>query len=514
MAKALPYIGEHAGYPALIVDGQPFVGLGGELKNSSFSSLEYMEEHVWPNLRPLGLNVAILPIAWENIEAEEGNFTFDLLDGLLAQARRENMRLILLWFGLWKNGESMYAPAWAKRDTRRYQRCRHEGGGLSDTISPLCAEGVEADARAFSRLMRHLRETDAQEQTVLMVQVENEMGFLGSERDFSEAANAAFGQRIPEALQSLYETQGDWSEAFGEDAPEFFMAWHYALATERIARAGKAEYALPLYVNTWLEQFPERPGVHPSGGPTARVMPIWKAGAPSLCLIAPDIYDSDFAGVCDAYRRPENPLLIPEARRDPVTASNVFYAIGHYRALVYSPFGIEEFLENDQPKPDSALMEELSSLARAFCCEATAPYLRESYGLLREALPFLLEHWGDMRGFIKKNNHEQGTLLSMRHCDLMLTYAPEETAKPGSAGIVVEAAPNVFYLLGLRFSAEILPRRNSGQQVTLLRLEEGCFREGRWQAGRILNGDERVQTRVGDRAAVIKIEVCLSKIQS
>ncbi len=504
-----PYMAiDEFGFGTLYVDDMPWMGLGGELKNSSFSSLEYMDKHVWPNLRPLGLDTVITPIAWENVEPVEGEFCFELLDGLIDQARREGVRLILLWFGLWKNGESMYTPGWVKRDTARFFRARQHTGGLSDTVSPLCDAGVEADARAFARLMRHLKEYDGDKCTVICVQLENEIGFLGSERDFSGAANAAFAAPVPDPVAALCGKPGNWSAVLAEDAPEWFMGWHYACAVERIAKAGKAEYALPLYVNAWLEQFPERPGSHPSGGPIAKLMQLWQAGAPSIDAFAPDIYVSDFAGVCESYTRHGNPLLIPEARRDPVTASNAFWAFGQHCAIVFAPFGIDEFMDNAAPAPDPALAASLNIDWGSFNCAGTAPYLIRSYEVLREARPLLLAHRQDMRAFLKRSNHDRGTILSMRECDLVITYFNEEKGKPGTAGIVIELSPSEFLIMGCRFSVQPLPKRNSGQHLTLVRLEEGELLGGEWKPGRVLNGDERGQLRAGDQAGAFKVTVC------
>ena len=115
-----------------------------------------MEKQVWPRLKELNLNTVLLPVAWENIEKEEGVYDFSLLEELIFQARREKMKLILLWFGLWKNGESTYVPGWVKRDSGRFFRARYKGGELSQTISPLCKNAVKADARAFTAFMEKI----------------------------------------------------------------------------------------------------------------------------------------------------------------------------------------------------------------------------------------------------------------------------------------------------------------------------------------------------------------------
>ena len=152
--KELPRIEKTDGRWQLTVDGRPMLLFSGEIHNSSASSAEYMEECVWPYLRPLNMNAVIAPVYWQLIEPREGEFDFELLDALIDQARRESMRLALLWFGLWKNGESTYVPDWVKRDQRRFFWARDSYGRPIYTISPFCDAAIEADARAFARLIR------------------------------------------------------------------------------------------------------------------------------------------------------------------------------------------------------------------------------------------------------------------------------------------------------------------------------------------------------------------------
>ena len=212
----------------------------------------------------------------EFLEPAPGEFDFTLPDGLIAQARREGVKLVLLWFGLWKNGNSTYVPAWMKEDRETYFAMRTRQGREVDAISPLCQAGVDRDAAAFAALMAHLRDTDL-ERTVVMVQVENEMGLLGDCRDFSPQAEEAYQREIPQEMADLTGASGTWDQAFGEDAPEKFMVYHYAKATEKIAAVGKREYPIPLYVNAWLEQYPWVPGTYPCGGPIAGA---WISGRP------------------------------------------------------------------------------------------------------------------------------------------------------------------------------------------------------------------------------------------
>lgn len=510
--KNIPYIGPDGnGVPVLYVDHKPFLMIGGELHNSAASSLEFMEKEVWPYLRPFAINTVIFPIAWECIEPEEGTFDFSLLKGLIDQVRREGLRIVLLWFGLWKNGESFYVPSWVKEDYRRFFRARYQDGQPSDTVSPLCEAAVEADRKAFCQLMQYLYEYDHEEQTVVMVQVENEIGFLKAERDFSEAAESAYQSVVPEVLcRAGGFPEGSsltWEEAYGEDAPETFMAYHYARAVEKIAAAGKAVYPLPMYVNAWLKQHPDRPGVYPSGGPVWSMIPVWKAAAPSLDLIAPDIYLPDLKSVCESYSVCDNPLFIPEARRDPVTASNVFYALGGLNALGFSPFAIEDFLRDDLETPDVQLLAALNIDMSGFNCTGTGPYLKRSYEVLGGLYPILLERRGTgrMKAFIRSNPLERGTILPMEDYDIQLDYLPGVT---GSAGIIL-AEKDGFYISGCNVKFTPLPKKGSRRYVTVVRLEEGAFREGIWQRGRILNGDELRENTLPDMAETKFVRICL-----
>ena len=230
---------EENGNAALYVDGREFFILGGEVHNSVPSDLDYMDRFVWNQLKELPLNTLLVPVHWEEVEREKGSFDFSTVQKVIDRARKAGIRLVFLWFGLWKNGASNYVPAWMKRDSSRYFRARHRGGMASETVSPFCEEAVKADAAAFAEFMRFLREYDGQEHTVIMIQVENEVGFLGSERDFGEAAQAKYREQIPEAVGRLYQVEGTWEQAFDYEAPEYFMSWYVAGAMEEIAGAGK-----------------------------------------------------------------------------------------------------------------------------------------------------------------------------------------------------------------------------------------------------------------------------------
>ena len=346
-----------------MVDGKPFLALSGELGNNTASSMENMRP-VWSKLTAGKLNSVLAAVSWAQVEPEEGTYEFGLMDGLIQEARRNNLKLVFLWFGSWKNGLSSYAPYWVKKDYKRFPRIRIKGGGTLELLSTFGTATRDADARAFRALMRHVKEVDGSQHTVIMMQVQNEVGVLRDSRDRCDAANAAFAGQVPKELMAYlqknketlapelreawavkgFKTTGTWEEVFGPGKPdsvdmpiqtmsppmsreeyetawrkmnwpsdEIFMAWHYARFVNKVTEEGKAEYNIPMFVNAWLQQ-PNTawPGTFPSGGPLPQVNDVWRAGAPAIDMLTPDIYLPDFDEVCERYVRNGNPLFIPE----------------------------------------------------------------------------------------------------------------------------------------------------------------------------------------------------------
>ena len=378
----LPQIRQNGAVKQFFVDDKPFIMLAGELHNSSPSSIEYMRP-IWDKLSALHLNTVIGAASWELVEPKEGNFDFSRVDDQINQARQRNMRLVLIWFATWKNAGSSYSPDWVKADPKRFPpmilKVRPDAGIGSflakymeeqgtGPLSPFGSDTVKADARAFAALMSHITDVDPQH-TVIMMQVENEIGSLGDSRDRSPIAEAAWAGPVPADLMNYltkhkdtllpeiqevwgkngYKTKGNWQQVFGENewADEVFMAYYMGRYVNEVAKEGKAQLNIPMYVNAWLGPQPkaELPGQWPSGGPVARVMDIYRAAAPSIDLFAPDIYVPDFKGTCALYARSGNPLFIPEARDQ---VGNLFWALGHHSALGWSPFGIEDLSPDGQ----------------------------------------------------------------------------------------------------------------------------------------------------------------------
>jgi beta-galactosidase GanA len=340
----VPRIASKDGRHALIVDGAPFLMLAAQVNNSS--AWPAAMPRVWPTMEALNVNTVEVPIAWEQIERKEGVFDFSYLDLLLAQARERDMRLVLLWFGTWKNTNPQYTPAWVKLNNTRFPRMRAADGTNHYALSPFGRETLAADRRAFAAFIRHLKQVDPQN-TVVMVQVQNEPGSYGLPRDHSPTANAAFAGPVPSALlRQMKKQPGNWSTVFGRDAELYFHAWHVARYIDQVAAAGKAVKPIPMYVNAALPGDPfkyQEPKSYASGGPANTVIDVYKAAAPHLDVLAPDIYNPDYKaylGFLDAYDRPDNPLLVPETGHAKEYARYFFEAMGR-GAIGWAPFGVD-----------------------------------------------------------------------------------------------------------------------------------------------------------------------------
>jgi hypothetical protein len=492
---AAPHLEKRGAATQLIVDGKPFLMLSGELHNSSSSSLEYMKP-IWAKLGALGLNTVVTPLSWELIEPREGTYDFTLVDGLLDQARQAHQRIVFLWLATWKNGMSSYAPVWVKQDTRRFTRVVEHGGEV-EVLSPMCAATEQADSRAFAALMQHIKKIDGREHTVLMMQVENEVGVLGDSRDRSEAADKAFASPVPAELtaylaahrgelypdlRDLWEahgakTAGSWAELFGdsERADEIFMAWHYARFIQAVAARGKAEYNIPMYVNTWLAGETTPPGGYPSGGPEPRVVDVWKAAGPEaagsgLDFYSPDLYAANFEEWCRRYHREGNPLYMPETRGGAAGAANVFYALGEEAGFGFSPFGIESEAAEKDP-------------------------LGESYKAIAAASSLLLEHQsaGDVHGFVLNGEHSTAEFTMngyMLHVSVDNVW--NKSVQSGF-GLIMADGKDAFLGVGKGFRVTLTPRDGSARKAGIAAVDEGVIEEGKWIPGRRLNGDEDEQ---------------------
>jgi beta-galactosidase GanA len=491
----LPRIVSERGKHALMVDGAPFLMLAAQTNNSS--NYPAVLPKVWPVVRELHANTVEIPIAWEQIEPVEGRFDFSWVDTLLAQARQNNVRLVPLWFGTWKNTNPSYTPEWVKGDPRRFPRMITREGKTHYVLSPHGAATLQADSRAFAALMRHFREVDPQH-TVIMVQVENETGSYGSPRDFSPEANRLFAGAIPAGLARRIGKSGTWTQAFGWKADQAFNAWHIARYVDAVAAAGQAELDLPMYANAALsDPFKEEGAQYgASGGPNWNVIDIWKVAAPHLSLVAPDIYDRDYAvnaKQLDHYARPDNALFVPENGNASEYSRFLWLALGK-GAIGWAPFGMDATGYSNFPlgakQLDADTLEAFASKYRLL-----APIARD-WAKLSFAHPAI--------GFAKpKDGSDQAATLGRWKVTAMygmwefgerdwtwiaMPRNPKADQPVGGAAII-QLGPDEFLLAGsdvrIRFALD-----GPGDSVQFLSVEEGTFDNGRWVMTRRWNGDQ------------------------
>ena len=348
--------------------------LGGELSNSAATSVEDIDE-VMPRMKALGVNTVLVPAYWEFVEPVEGQFDFTLIDRTIEVARQEQLHVVFLWFGVWKNSMSCYAPAWFKQDTKRFPRAMTAEGKQMEIASCFSDNVLQADLKAFSALMRHIREKDPQREVVIMMQIENEIGMLESARDHSPLAEKVYKQER-------------WAERYGMDeyADEKFMALSYARYVEHLAKAAREIHDMPLYVNAAMNSRGRRPGEYPSAGPLAHLIDFWHEGAPSIDLLAPDIYDTGFKSWCAQYAMPlrpqdggkvKNRLFIPESRCCENSGVRALYAFGEHRALGFSPFAIDQA----SPKETESVTKAYALLQQIFNFQLSIVNLK-TWGLL------------------------------------------------------------------------------------------------------------------------------------
>jgi hypothetical protein len=506
--KKLPHLARSSnGNTQLIVDGKPYLILGGELHNSSLSSAKFMDE-VFPAMKAQSINTLLGAVSWEDIEPKEGQFDFTQLDGVLQGARRNGMRLVLLWFGTYKNGLSTYVPGWVKRDVKRFPRVQIlKAGGVKkslEMISPLSEECVTADSKAFAALMQHLAEVDGEKHTVIMVQVENETGLLGDSRDRSKKTDDAFKKPVPQELlkhlsgSNLHSrfkkrfpkipTGGEhsWEDVFGagEPANEAFMAYHLSKFVGRVAASGRKEYQIPLYANTWLnfEDHSELEltglptvvgggqvaGGYPSGGPCPHMLDIWRLNTPALDFLAPDLYIQNYELICQLYSENGNPLFIPEMRRDAPGARRLWLSLATYGALGIGPFGIDTLAHI--VGREYKLISQVSSFLLA-----AAPEDRFGFFFDEEPLPNAKDKWTKIIGDYK---------VIIERCFVFGKQGP-------GAGMVIHLGAGKFLCVGRGFHVYFESVRKEATFTGILRAEEKEVGEdGVLHTLRVLNGDE------------------------
>lgn len=515
---AQPHLEKKGDNIQLIVKGEPFLVLGGELHNSSTSGATYMRP-IWNQMKRKNLNTVVAPVYWELIEPREGSFDFSLVDSMIYGARRQNLHLVILWFGSWKNGYSMYVPGWVKNDTKRFPRVRNQKQESFVVLSTFSAASMKADAKAFKTLMQHIRKIDEKYETVITAQVENEVGLFYEPRDHSLEANKAYEQGVPVDLMRYltankgklqpeldsawkangYKTAGTWEEVFGKSVlnkednkalsylpEELFTVYHYSKYIGQVAKAGKEAYPIPMYVNAWIKQKSFFwPGKYPSGGPIPHTLDIWRFNAPDLDFISPDIYVPipEARDVIKQYHRPGNPVFIPEIKPTAASASLAFWAYGQHDAICFSPFGIDETTPENDP-------------------------ITKSYAVISQVQELILKHRGNgtMAGIYvdtagkSQSFNLNGYSVTVNLAIPLPTVAGGEVAGLSSSnqsvtsagGFVFATGPDEFVVVGKDFTLRLTPLKPDAEKpkIDIEYMDEGTFINKIWVRTRRLNGDE------------------------
>ncbi len=502
-AADLPQIVKKDGRHALMVDGAPFVMFGAQAHNSSNYPLALKK--VWPALKDMHANTLEIPVAWEQVEPVEGKFDFSYVDTLLAQARENKVRLVLLWFGTWKNTGPQYTPEWVKFDNKRFPRMVDKDGKPIYCLSPNSEETMKADRKAFVALMDHIRKVDTAQRTVIMMQVENEVGTYGFVRDFGPRAQAAFEQNVPQAVldrkKPTLAASGSWKQVYGDYADEYFHAYSIASYIEEIAKAGRAVYNLPMYVNNALRDPLESPvmpwkGNFASGGPTYDVIDIYKAAAPHIDLAAPDIYGPEsakFSATLDRFQRADNPLMLPEMSNAAQYVRYAYLVLGR-GSLGFSPFGIDYADYSNFPlgakAVDKTMVEPFGRIYAAFRPMerqwAKWAFEGRTHGVAegddRKPQTVKMKNWNATVSFRLWQFGDAEWLAKVKDM-------PADTEQPNGGVAIAQIGDNEFIVVGQH--ARVSFGSAEGKSSMLARVEEGHFdASGKWIMERNWNGDQ------------------------
>jgi beta-galactosidase GanA len=266
-------------------------------------------------------------------------------------------------------------------------------------------------------------------------------------------------------------------------AEEVFQAWGFAAYVEIIAKAGRAVYPIPLYLNVALNRPGKLPGEYPAAGPLPHLFLVWKSAAPDIDFIAPDIYFADFVGRLDQFAAGNTPVFIPEAGHvgDTAASANILYAIGTRDAIGAAPFSIEHLEAHDA--------------------------LIGAYAMLHQLAPLILAHdgRGTMRGLRAPVAYDGTVNQAPQSVDLGAIRftanfvdpftAPDKQDVASHGALLIQTGPDEFVAAGqgvtLAFADPTGKFRIGIEQIL-----EGRYQDGQFIAGRWLNGDESHQGRL------------------
>jgi hypothetical protein len=504
--KPTPQLVKRGDKFTFVVDGKPFIILGGQVNNDS--AFPDRMERAWGKFKAMNMNTVEYPVYWNEIEREEGKFDFRDFDQILLRARAEGFRVVMLWFGTWKNGAMDWAPNWVKSDTARFPRVLDSGGKPIRVLSPHSQATLEADKKAYVAMMTHLRQVDEADRTVIMMQVENESGLLGSVRDYSSQSNKLFNGPVPAPLvTALKKKPGTWKEVFGSRlAEESFTAYYLSSYINEIAKAGKQIYPLVTYVNAWeggedtadaFDSFDRAGESYPSGGPVSHMLDLWKATAPDIDILSADTSVQpviNFRMINSRYTRPDNPYWSPEAGRTMTGARAFFYALADLSAIGFGAYGV------DSGPAGPGLEERFVDLGA-------------DYRLVKAAMPTLidLQAAGKLRAAVAEDVIRGKNLIFDRY-HILVRFLPATATIPSSRVLVGELGPDEFLIMGFDATADIRPTVGSDfTAAQFLQVEEGVYENGAWKTtnvGRVYQGSYAPPSvRLPTQGAIFRVKL-------
>ena len=535
----------------LLFDGQPVLLLGGQLHNSTASSSP-AAERAFAHAAALGANTVIAPVTWDLFEPEEGSFDFSVADALLSHAHTADLHLVVLWFGAFKNAASTYAPRWVRADAERFPRAEvgahdrppftYEGATPKPVLSVFSPALRDADGAAFEQFVRFLAEHPFRDRVALL-QVENEVGLLADSRDRSAIAEAAWGSPVPDDFlaflrgsapgsiaRSLWEARGGaasgtWSEVLGEgwEADEVFMAWGFSTYVESLARRAAGIWPIPLYANAWLGPQPgqDRAGQYPSGGPGSRVLDVWRAGAPSLSMLCPDIYVEEAGPVVRTYASADRALFVPECR---VRVADIAMSLAQ-GAVGWSAFGLEDVRVGSQVSQLLGQLTQIEPVLAAAQREGRVTAIVLGSGSEERVVV------GDVE-LVARGTRAlfERMLLDAGVGHPVAAPPPPEETQPGAAvasphdtrpfGLIVDEGDDTFLVFGQGLTLDFFPAGSGGAAgsagsagvpagpvIEYDSVVEGRFVDGAWAPGRSLNGDERLRILPLDEIGAVRIRL-------
>lgn len=497
-------------------DGKEVFVSGLQCHNSS-TGTDMMDKAI-SAIKLYGGNTLEAPIYWYAIEPEMDRYDMTQLKVLIDQARIAGLYLIVLWFGASKNGHPNYAPEYIKLHPENYRIAIGADGAPVASLSPHCQNTLQRDKKAFLAVMTFLKEYDAGEKTVLSIQIENEMGYANTDRDYSQIAQSDYQKPLPDALHDVtledcghttYEKT--WRGHFGRHAHEAFSAWYHALYMEAMAKEGKDIYDLPCITNVMVgNSGVEEPGrSYNAGAAVGRMIDIWKIGAPSLDLICPDIYNNskrDYEKMAGRYSRKDNALFIPESPIDgEANAMNCLLAVADYSAIGVCCFGAESAFTNDGTITESARTMQISMRALSALSPLIIKYRKTGH-----IHAFVQDEFSQSQALKLPKYHVEAFFLrgSQRRFGLgsRINLRLEDNQwllQERGRGLLIQTDEHEFYLAGSGIGLEFTRRpdpldeapyahlcsRQAGQ-LNFLSVEEGHFEGEQWVVDAIRNGDE------------------------